>query len=499
MIIVLRSIAFNLAFYLYNIFTCLMFLPMMLVPRKMAYYALMGYFNGIYWIERIFLGLDYRVEGREHLPADGRYIVAVKHQSAYETLKMQRLFGDIAIILKKELQWIPLWGWYTKKLGMIAVDRGGREKAVRSIVEGSRRVLNEHRPIIIYPQGTRVAVTDTAKQKPYKIGIARMYEAQNVPVVPVAMNAGQFWGRHSFIKYPGVVTFRILPPIMPGLPTMEFLKKLEEVTEAHTLDIMKKHDEELAARKPAAKFGWAGFVSGFLFAALVWTGWWFWLSAHTAQRLDGLKDYAAKAGFNFEATYGPVSGYPFAIKTYMSNILLTDADTAIVIPRVDALAPAWPNTVARISTQNLSVERKLTRQRTLQLDTQQADISIRMPAFWRPREDRAFTIEKLYLKSGETVLMADGAVRLPLHTPYISGTLSISGSHLDDLLPQLVEQNILDRKNARLASGFLRMMSADTAEGVAVKLPLTIDDTGRVKLAGLIGLGELPPLRPLEP
>ncbi len=242
-VIVLRSIAFNIAFYIYNIVTCLMFLPMLIVPRKWAFHALMGYFNGIYWLERIFIGLDYRVEGRENLPADGRYIVAVKHQSAYETLKMQRIFGDIAIILKKELQWIPLWGWYTKKLGMIAVDRGGREKAVKSIVEGSRRVLNENRPIIIYPQGTRVSIHDTARDKPYKIGIARMYDAQSVPVVPVAMNAGQFWGKHAFLKYPGKVVFRILPPIMPGLPTMEFLKKLEEVTEANTIELMKNEDD----------------------------------------------------------------------------------------------------------------------------------------------------------------------------------------------------------------------------------------------------------------
>lgn len=250
-----------------------------------------------------------------------------------------------------------------------------------------------------------------------------------------------------------------------------------------------------ATRRPA----WTGVLAGFTCAALVWTGWWFWLASHTSRRIDGLKEYAAKAGLSYTATHGRVSGYPFRIETYIKNLTLQDDETTIFIPRIDAYSPAFPNMLARVHTQGLAVTRKISRNRTLDFTTQAADASIRMPAFWRPRDERAFTIEKLYIKSGQTEMEADGAVRLPLHAPYITGKLDVGGRHLDDLIPQLVEQNVVNKRDARMVAGILRMFSANDPDGVAVKIPVTIDDTSNIRLAGLFNIGVLPPVNKVAP
>lgn len=227
----IRSLFFNIAFYGYTVVACLVLMWAFVLPRKWALFAVMLYFKGIIPIERCIMKLDYRVTGWENLPASGSYILAMKHQSAYETLKLLPIFGNIAVILKRELTWIPFWGWYTIKTGMIPVDRGARGKAMESLLEGGRRVVSENRPIVIFPQGTRTVIGATTKDNPYKFGVAKLAEALQIPVVPVALNSGVFWGRKAFLKQSGIVDFKILPPISPNQSTQAIMDQLQAVLE----------------------------------------------------------------------------------------------------------------------------------------------------------------------------------------------------------------------------------------------------------------------------
>ena len=214
----LRSILFNIAFYGFSTLYCLLIIPFVIFPRPVILMISRLYVGTVYQLEKYILGLDYEVRGLEYLPEKGPYLVAAKHQSAYETMKLQALFGDPAIILKKELLRIPIWGWFLARHDIIAIDRKNREEAMSSVVDGALRMKNQGRPLVIFPQGTRVRVDATAKDKHYKGGIIKMYKATNLPIIPMALNSGLFWGRNAFLKRPGTVIFEFLPPIEPGLP-----------------------------------------------------------------------------------------------------------------------------------------------------------------------------------------------------------------------------------------------------------------------------------------
>ena len=152
------------------------------------------------------------------------FIIASKHQSAYETLKLFIIFDKPAIIYKKELQWIPLWGLYLIFSKMIPINRGKTRAALNSIITNSKDVVESGRPIAIFPQGTR---TKVGEKKPYKSGFMRLYEHYNLPILPIALNSGCFWGKNSFLKKPGLVTFKILPLVPAGQDPKAVLKQLE--------------------------------------------------------------------------------------------------------------------------------------------------------------------------------------------------------------------------------------------------------------------------------
>lgn len=227
MILFLRQILFNIAFYAGTAVFCILLTPMMLLPLPLFVKGLEWYFHFVHITEKYILGLDFEVRGKENIPKDGAFLVAAKHYSAYETMKFHLLFKNPAIIMKEELKYIPLWGWLAMKAKMIFINRGTREQAILSIIEGAKRIKQEGRPLVIFPQGTRVSLEDTPETKPYKGGIIKMYEATQQPIVPVAMNSGCFWKRKAFFKYPGKVIFQILPPIPPGLNGLEAMSLLK--------------------------------------------------------------------------------------------------------------------------------------------------------------------------------------------------------------------------------------------------------------------------------
>lgn len=226
--LIIRSLLFNAIFYLWTIVCCFGLLWTLPLPRRFLVGGVTWYMRTLVVLERAIIGLEHEIKGLEHLPREGAYIVGAKHQSMWETMKLHLILGDPAIILKRELLFLPIWGWYAAKADMIAVNRGKKGAAVASMLAGARRVAAEGRPICIFPQGTRVAPGD---HHPYKIGIAILYEDLGLPIVPMALNSGMFWGRRTFIRRPGRITIEFLPPIPPGLPKETALARLEQELE----------------------------------------------------------------------------------------------------------------------------------------------------------------------------------------------------------------------------------------------------------------------------
>ena len=234
----IRSILFNVFFYTITTFACLLFIPALLFPRGITLWITRLWLGIVSCLERCILGLTFEIRGQEFLPENGSYIVAAKHQSAYETMKLHYLFTDPTIVLKKELLRIPIFGGFLKKIGVIAIDRSSKEKAIKSIINGAKEMQDQERAIIIFPQGTRVSITDTTKDKPYKGGIVKMYSNTDMPIIPLALNSGMFWERNSFIKKSGKVVFEFLPPIKSGLPDKQVMQALENKIETKSMSLM---------------------------------------------------------------------------------------------------------------------------------------------------------------------------------------------------------------------------------------------------------------------
>jgi 1-acyl-sn-glycerol-3-phosphate acyltransferase len=229
-VIELRSVLFNLVFYAWTALLGIAALPLLLAPRA----AVMRF--GRWWsgtvlaLARAIAGIDYEIRGAEHLPRQPA-IIAMKHQSAWDTLAVPVLLGDVAIVLKRELLWIPCYGWYVRKAGMIPVDRGAGATALKAMVRRARAVVAEGRPIVIFPEGTRTAV---GTKRAYHPGVAALYTQLGLPVVPIAVNSGRFWPRRSFLKRPGRIVVEALPPLRPGLERKAFLAELQSRIEAAT-------------------------------------------------------------------------------------------------------------------------------------------------------------------------------------------------------------------------------------------------------------------------
>lgn len=226
----LRSLAFNVGWYLASATIAIAGAPILLLPRRAVVAWAKLWIVVVLWWLRVTCGLSHRLRGLENLPA-GPVIIACKHQSTWETMAFTLLFADIAIVLKRELLFIPIVGWAMARAGNIAVARGDGAQALRGLVRQAKAAIAEGRSILIFPEGTRVAVGD---ERPYQVGTAALYRQLGVPVVPVALNSGLFWGRRKWVKRPGVITVEVLPPIAPGLGREAFMATLRERIEGAT-------------------------------------------------------------------------------------------------------------------------------------------------------------------------------------------------------------------------------------------------------------------------
>nr|WP_277348879.1 lysophospholipid acyltransferase family protein [Sneathiella limimaris] len=189
---------------------------------------------------RIICNLKVEVRGKEYMPK-GKAIIACKHQSAFETMAVHWLFSDPAVILKKELLRIPIYGWYCQKTKMIAVDRKGHAAALRSMLDQAKAALDDERQIVIFPEGTRTAVDEAGDYQP---GIAALYSKLNHPVIPVALNTGLYWPRKKFICRPGTIVIEFFPPIEAGLKRPEFINRLKSTIDENTARLVQEGREK---------------------------------------------------------------------------------------------------------------------------------------------------------------------------------------------------------------------------------------------------------------
>ena len=219
----LRSVLFTVVFYVVTLFLFIVMIPTWFMPRKQAL------FFPIFWSKmakvmlKLFCGITVRVEGLENLPKENGYIIASKHQSAMETTIFHRIVPNMFYVLKKELMYLPLAGFYFIKTGCIPIDRKGGTKTMRKMLQGVQKRLSQKMNLVIFPEGTRTA---PGTKKLYSPGVAFLYEQCQVPVVPVALNSGFCWPKNKTIKYAGTVTVKFLKPIEPGLPKRVFMDEL---------------------------------------------------------------------------------------------------------------------------------------------------------------------------------------------------------------------------------------------------------------------------------
>lgn len=225
--IVVRSLAFNVIFYLNLIVWMVVILPVLLLPRYILVAIIRAWANFNFGLLRTIAGIDVEVRGRNKIPP-GACLVAAKHQSVWETFALFAFFDDPCFILKRELMWIPFFGWYARKDRLIAVDRGSRSAALRGMKDAAHRELSAHRQIVIFPEGTRRA---PGAEPAYKYGVVALYTSLNVPCVPIALNSGLFWPRRQFVRKPGTIVIEILDPIVPGMEKSEFAACLEHTIE----------------------------------------------------------------------------------------------------------------------------------------------------------------------------------------------------------------------------------------------------------------------------
>jgi len=225
--LILRSLLFNVLFYLMLLVYLVAAIPTFFLPRRAIIRVAQSWGRANIWLLDVVCGMKIEVRGAENLPS-GPIILASKHQSAWEIFALVPMVHDPIFILKRELQWLPMFGWYTMKAQMIPVDRGGGSRALLAVAQRATVQLAEGRQLLIFPEGTRRA---PGAEPRYKYGVAHLYHELKVPCVPAALNSGLFWARRSILRRPGTVVLEVLPPIMPGMDKEAFLTRLQDEIE----------------------------------------------------------------------------------------------------------------------------------------------------------------------------------------------------------------------------------------------------------------------------
>lgn len=229
------SIVFLIFLNLWTVLVALAGLPLLFAPHAATTWVGHIWAHGTLVGLRLFCRIRYEIRGEEHLPKGG-FIIASKHQSAWDTVIFLKMFRRSSYILKKELLRIPFYGWYLPAMGMIAIDRKGGASALKDMVKTAKQRIAEGRVIVIFPEGTRTK--PGAEIPEYQPGISAIYTQTDVPVVPAAVNSGLYWGKGQFLKKPGKIILEFLPPIPPGLKRKEFMEQLHSSIETTTKHLL---------------------------------------------------------------------------------------------------------------------------------------------------------------------------------------------------------------------------------------------------------------------
>lgn len=226
------SLVFICQMYLMMVLMAIFFTPMAIFSRRWAFRAIHTYCGWVRWSAALMVGLKTEIRG--DVPTD-EVLIASKHQSFLDIIMIVHAVPRPKFIMKKEIIWTPIVGFYAKRIGCVSVDRGKRSVAIKRMVQGVKSGAQLPGQLIIFPQGTRVAA---GAYLPYKIGTAVLYNETGQACVPAATNVGVFWPRHGIYRKPGLAVVEFLPPIMPGLRTADFTAKLEETVETHSNRLM---------------------------------------------------------------------------------------------------------------------------------------------------------------------------------------------------------------------------------------------------------------------
>jgi 1-acyl-sn-glycerol-3-phosphate acyltransferase len=228
--LVLRSLIFNILFYINLVILVLTGVPRMLMGRRAVQNLARLWGRTSLWLARVVCGMRFEARGLENIP-DGPIIVAAKHQSIWETYVLTLFLKDFSYVLKRELTWIPFFGWYLIAAEQIAIDRSKGSSALAQVSAAANDLLSNGRQLFIFPEGTR---RPAGAPPAYKFGVAHVYASTGARCLPVALNSGLFWPRRSFLRRPGTVVMSFLPVIEPGLPPREFLTALSDRIETET-------------------------------------------------------------------------------------------------------------------------------------------------------------------------------------------------------------------------------------------------------------------------
>ena len=221
----IRNIIFSIFFFLGIIIISLIFLPAFFLPKKIVLIGgkLMGYWTG--FCVKVFLSTKITIKGKENMITNEKFFIAASHQSMFETFYLQTIFNSPIFILKKELLFIPIFGWYLKKIGSISIQRDKITKDnLRFFEDISKKISSSNQPLIIFPQGTRVLPDE---RPPFKKGASRIYEELKITCQPVAINSGYVWPKKGLKNSNKNITISILKPIEPKYSKEEFMKILE--------------------------------------------------------------------------------------------------------------------------------------------------------------------------------------------------------------------------------------------------------------------------------
>ena len=225
MIIFLRSLIFNILFYIWTLLIAFFSFPVFFFNRKYNVKVWFLWIKVTNKILKTIVKIDYEVKGSKNITSNN-VIYACQHQSAWDTIILPYLIGDCIIFHKRSLLFIPLFGWHLFKLGMVIITRNKGTNNLRRIINKTKKAISKNRPVLIFPHGTRTLPNSTNK---IQSGIVILYKHLNIKVIPIKLNSGKYWGKNKFLKYPGKITVSFLDPIQPGMNPGEFRKMLEKI------------------------------------------------------------------------------------------------------------------------------------------------------------------------------------------------------------------------------------------------------------------------------